>query len=51
MSINDVRRYRVFDSLDAFEDHLEIAFMDFEMNAPTIKSVVAWSWIVDVLLN
>ena len=42
---------QVFDSLDALEDHLEIALRDFEMNAPTIKSIVAWPWIIDAILN
>ena len=42
---------RVFDSLDALEDHLEIALKDFEIDAPTIKSIVAWPWIIDALLN
>ena len=42
---------RVFDSLDALEDHLEIALKDFELDAPTIKSIVAWPWIIDAPLN
>lgn len=42
---------RVFDSLDALEDHLEFALRDFELDAPTIKSIVAWTWIIDALLN
>jgi transposase len=42
---------RVFDSLDALEDHLEIALRDFEMDTPTIKSIVAWPLTIDALLN
>ena len=42
---------RVFDSLDALEDHLEIALKDFELDTPIIKSIVAWPWIIDALLK
>ena len=42
---------RVFDSLDALEDRLEIALKDFERDAPIIKSIVSWPWIIDALLN
>lgn len=42
---------RVFDSLDALEDHLEIALRDFELDTARIKSIVAWPWIIDALLN
>ncbi|MCA0325828.1 MAG: IS630 family transposase [Proteobacteria bacterium] len=42
---------RVFDSLDALEDHLEIALRDFEADHPRIQSIVAWPWIIDALLN
>lgn len=41
----------VFDSLDALEDHLEIALRDFELDAARIQSIVAWPWIIDALLN
>jgi len=34
---------RVFDSLDALHT--------FENNAPMVKSIVAWKWIVNALLN
>ncbi|MEQ1741729.1 MAG: transposase [Candidatus Nitrotoga sp.] len=42
---------RVFDSLDALEDQLEAALHAFENNAPMVKSIVAWEWIVSALLN
>jgi|GEM_PF-3422908 len=42
---------RVFDSLDALEDQLEAALRTFENNAPMVKSIVAWKWIVNALLN
>jgi transposase len=42
---------RTFDSLDALEDHLEIALRDFEQDAPRIQSIVAWPRIIDALLN
>ena len=42
---------RVFDSLDALEDQLEVALHTFENNAPMVKSFVAWEWIVIALLN
>ena len=42
---------RVFDSLDALEDQLEMALRIFESNAPMVKSIVAWKWIVIALLN
>ena len=40
---------RVFDSLDALEDQLEVALRTFEDNATRVKSVVAWDWIVTAL--
>jgi len=42
---------RIFDSLDALEDQLEVALHTFENNAPMVKSVVAAKWIVSALLN
>lgn len=42
---------RVFDNLDALEDQLEVALRTFESNAPMVKSIVAWKWIVIALLN
>lgn len=42
---------RVFDSLDALEDQLEVALRTFEGNAPMGKSIVAWEWIINALLK
>ena len=42
---------RVFDSLDAIEDHLEDALRALEGDQPRIKSIVAWPWIISALLN
>jgi len=42
---------RVFDSLDALEDQLEMARRTFETNAPMVQSIVAWEWIVSALMN
>jgi hypothetical protein len=42
---------RVFDSLDALENQLEVALHTFENNAPMVKSIVAWEWIIIPLLN
>ena len=40
----------VFDSLDALEDHLEVALRDFEQEPQRIRSIVAWPWIIDALM-
>lgn len=40
----------VFDSLDALEDHLETALRSMELDQPRVKSIVAWSWIINSLL-
>ena len=42
---------RVFDSLDALEDQLELALRAFETNAQMVQSIVAWEWIVSALMN
>ncbi len=41
----------VFDSLDALEDHLEASLRKMEDNTKRVFSIVAWSWIIDSLLN
>lgn len=41
----------VFDSLDALEDRLEASLRDLEGDPDTIRSIVAWPWIMDALLN
>jgi transposase len=42
---------RVFDSLNALEDHLEIALNTMEKSREIVKSIVHWPWIIDALLN
>ncbi|MGQ0709925.1 MAG: transposase, partial [Rhodoferax sp.] len=41
---------RVFQSLDALEDHLVDALSSSEQDPTTIASIVSWSWIVGSLL-
>ncbi|CAH1211081.1 hypothetical protein NTGBS_880045 [Candidatus Nitrotoga sp. BS] len=41
----------VFDSFDAPENQLEVALHTFENNAPMVKFIVAWGWIVIALLH
>ena len=40
-----------FDTLDALESHLETALRTLEDEQPRVKSIVAWPWIVNLLLN
>ncbi len=40
---------KVFDSLDALEDQLEIALRAIESDLPCIKSIVSWPWIISAL--
>jgi transposase len=40
---------RVFDSLDALEDHLEQALRDLENDPARVSSITAWSSIVNAL--
>lgn len=42
---------RVFDSLDALENHLEIALREMELNSQRVRSIVAWPWILNALTN
>lgn len=42
---------RVFDSIDALQDHLEHALRDLEKDHSRIQSIVAWPWIIDALLK
>jgi hypothetical protein len=39
----------VFDSLDALENHLEIALHDMELDRERVHSIVAWPWIINSL--
>lgn len=40
-----------FNSLDALESHLETALRTLENDNPRVKSIVAWPWIINSLLN
>ena len=42
---------RVFNSLDALEDHLALALNTLEDNPDTVASIVSWPWIMDALFN
>jgi len=42
---------RVFESLDALEDHLVLALITFEENPSNVRSIVSWPWIMAALLN
>lgn len=39
----------VFDSLDALEDHLELALRNMEMDHDRVRSIIAWPWIINAL--
>lgn len=41
----------VFDSLDALEDHLCDALRMMEFDTEKVRSIVAWPWIINALLN
>jgi hypothetical protein len=41
----------VFDSLDALENHLEIALHDMELDTERVHSIVAWPWVINSLKN
>jgi transposase len=42
---------RVFNSIDALEDHLEASLRDLETDKVRVRSIVAWPWIINSLLN
>jgi len=42
---------RVFKSIDALEDHLENALHTLECRPEQIRTIVAWDWIIDSLMN
>jgi transposase len=42
---------RVFDSHRALVDHLESALLAMEQNPTRIRSIVAWPWIINALMN
>lgn len=41
----------VFDSLDALENHLEVALRDMELDPRCAHSIIAWPWIINSLTN
>lgn len=42
---------RVFDSIDALENHLEVALSEMENDTERVRSIVAWPWIIEALVN
>lgn len=42
---------RVFNSIDALEVHLEVSLRDLEADKVRVRSIVAWPWIINSLLN
>lgn len=42
---------RVFDGIDSLEDHLEKALREMKNDHERIRSIVAWPWIINALLN
>ena len=42
---------RVFDSLDALENHLEAVLLEMELDHQRVHSIVAWPWIINSLTN
>jgi len=42
---------RVFDSIDALEDHLSASLRDMELHKNRVHSIVAWPWIINSLLK
>ena len=42
---------KAFNSMDALEDQLETGLRALENDRPRVKSIVAWDWIVNALMN
>ena len=42
---------RVFDSIEALEDHLEVSLRALENDPARVHSIVAWPWIIDSVQN
>ena len=42
---------RVFDSIDALENHLEAALREMEADTKRVHSIVAWPWVIEALVN
>ena len=41
---------RVFDSIEALEDHLETGIRSMEGSPEIVRSIVSWPWIINSLL-
>ena len=41
----------VFNSIDSLEDHPEKTLHDMENDHDRIRSIVAWPWIINALMN
>ena len=41
---------RVFKSIDALEDHLEVSLRNMELDNSRVHSIVAWPWIISSLM-
>ena len=41
----------VFESQNALEDHLEVALGNMERESTRVRSIVAWPWFINALLN
>lgn len=42
---------KVFDSISILEKHLEKALLSFESDHQRVRSIVAWSWIINAFLK
>jgi hypothetical protein len=42
---------RVFKNIDALERHLSTSLRDMELDDQRVRSIVAWPWIINALLN
>ena len=42
---------RVFESLDALENQLVLALNEMDLDHNRVRSIVAWPWIINALLN
>jgi transposase len=42
---------RVFKSIDALEQHLSSALREMELDNQRVRSIVAWPWIINALMN
>ena len=42
---------RVFESIDGLENHLETSLRELEQDMKQVRSIVAWPWIINTLIN